>query len=89
MLSAIEAKDLIDEVFEEEVLALGGLVATRAVDDELVWGIVRSFDVIRARALRRVRETAPAGRETDVSEEGAVSEPHPAIEVFLNKLRSG
>ena len=32
-----EARQLIDDLFEEEALALGGIVAVRRVDDEIVW----------------------------------------------------
>jgi len=32
-----EARQLIDDLFEEEALVLGGIVAARRVDDEIVW----------------------------------------------------
>lgn len=68
---------LVDEVFEQEALVIGGIVATHDVDDDVVWALVRGLDSIRCRILTRL----------DVSDEHSDPEPHPAIEKFLLKLR--
>lgn len=81
-MSAAQTQQLIDRIFEEEALVLGGLAAERRVDDAVVWQLVRSFDSIRERA-RRVLEGEVAG---DVPE--AADRPHPAIEEFLAKLEA-
>ena len=69
---------LLDEVFEEEVLALGGLIAVHPVDDDIVWRLVKTLGAIRCKALRRLEEK-PA---TEVS-----LKPHPAIQDFLLTLK--
>ena len=79
MLSAIEARELIDSVFEEQAVALGGLIAVHRVDDELVWSLVRTLDAIRERALARANEAMPDDRP-------GASGPHPAIREFLARL---
>jgi hypothetical protein len=81
-----EVRTLVSELFEEEALVLGGLVATHAVDDELVWSLVRSLDVIRRRTLGRVDEGASPAIGEDAPKPG-VPRPHPAIEDFLKRIR--
>ena len=75
MVRKEEFRDLIDDVFEEEALVLGGLVAIHDIEDEMVWRLVRNFDVIRRKALGRL-DDEPAPK------------PHPAIEEFLHKMRT-
>ena len=69
---------VVDEVFEQQALLIGGVIATHRVDDAVVWALVRGLDRIRCRTLTRL----------DVSDEHSDAEPHPAIEKFLLKLRS-
>jgi hypothetical protein len=86
MLSTSEARALINDLFEEEALVIGGLVAVHRMDDDLVWRLVKSLDVIRGKILRRLEDRArpddeePRPRRPD-------SKPHPAIEDFLLSLR--
>jgi len=87
MLTKAEAKDLINDVFEEEALVLGGLVALHDVEDDLVWRLVRNLDAIRGRALRSLDDS----EFPDADEAGPKRpdlRPHPAIEEFLLKIRS-
>jgi hypothetical protein len=86
MLSTAEARELIDDLFEEEALALGGLVALHGVDDQLVWRLVRNMDALRGKALRWLEEKAPRAPGRASPEERRPT-PHPAIEEFLRKLR--
>lgn len=79
MLSATEARDLIDTVFEEQAVALGGLLAVHRVEDELVRSLVRILDAIRDRALARATE----GASSDCTH---APRPHPAIREFLARL---
>ena len=85
MLSKTQARELIDEVFEKEALVVGGLVAVGEIDDDLVWRLIRSLDVIRTRALRSLDDREPAH---DPDGGPPVLEPHPAVEDFLQKIRS-
>jgi hypothetical protein len=86
MLSTTEARELIDDLFEEEALALGGLVVLHEVDDQLVWRLVRNMDAVRGKALRRLEEKEPRDRDRGSLAE-PLPRPHPAIEEFLRKLR--
>lgn len=87
MFSKTEAKQLINDLFEEEALVLGGLVAVHRVDDDLVWRLVKNLDVIRGKALRRVE----ARGGTQDAHGGVAArpdlKPHPAIEDFLFTVR--
>ncbi len=86
MITKAEARELITDLFEEEALLIGGLVAVHKVDDDLVWRLVKNLDVIRGKILRRLddkepaEETVPAARRPNLK-------PHPAIEDFLLSLR--
>jgi len=86
MLTKAEAKDLINDVFEEEALVLGGLVALHDIEDDLVWRLVRNLDAIRGRVLRSLKDS----EFPDADEPGPGRpdlRPHPAIEEFLLKIR--
>jgi hypothetical protein len=86
LIEKTEVRELILDLFEEEALAIGGLVAVHDVEDDLVWRLMRTLDVIRGRALRRLDdkvledEAGPPPR--------AAVKPHPAIEHFLLSLRT-
>lgn len=86
MISKAEARDLITDLFEEEALVIGGLVAVHKVDDDLVWRLVKSLDVIRGKILRRLEDEEPAD-ESRPHHQKPNLKPHPAIEDFLLSLR--
>ena len=86
MLGESKAQAAIDDLFEEEALVLGGLVAVHDVEDDFVWRFVRSLDVIRTKTLRRFSGREWAGGDSGEAEAGPIP-PHPAIEEFLGKLR--
>ena len=88
MITKAEAKILIDDLFEEEALVIGGLVAVHKVEDDVIWRLIRNLDVIRRKYLRRLEDK-------DLDDEGGGPlkrpnlKPHPAIEDFLLTLRRG
>jgi len=84
MTSKAEARQLINDLFEEEALVLGGLVAVHRLDDDLVWRLVKNLDAIRGRTLRRIE-----GRSTENAGFSGCCDlrPHPAIQDFLIQLR--
>jgi len=86
VISKAEARRLIADVFEEAALVLGGLLAVHRVDDEFVWRLVKSLDVIRRKAARRIDE-CDAGSGAEARRPETHLRPHPAIEDFLLKLR--
>jgi hypothetical protein len=86
MISKAEARDLINGLFEEEALVIGGLVAVHKMDDDLVWRLIKNLDVIRMKALRRLDADASAD-EAEPARRRSHLKPHPAIEDFLLSLR--
>jgi hypothetical protein len=86
MISRAEVRDLINDLFEEEALVIGGLVAVHEMDDDLVWRLVKNLDVIRGKVLRRLDDKAP-GDGDGASPRRPNLKPHPAIEDFLLSLR--
>ncbi len=86
MISHSDAKRLILDLFEEEALVIGGLVATHDIEDGLVWRLVKNLDVIRIKMLHRLEEENPAEDKANCANPPNLK-PHPAIEDFLLKLR--
>lgn len=84
MITTEEAKDLINDLFEEEALVIGGLVAVHEMDDDLVWRLMKNLDAIRGKALRRIEDRTS---ESEAPERKPNLKPHPAIEDFLQNLR--
>jgi hypothetical protein len=77
------AKRLILDLFEEQALVIGGLVAVHEVDDDLVWRLMKNLDVIAGKAIDRLND-----QKSEKNPDPPVSsKPHPAIEEFLLKLR--
>ena len=85
MITKAEARDLINDLFEEEALVIGGLVAVHEMDDDLVWRLVKNLDVIRVKILRRLEDEPPP--DTAEPRRRPNVRPHPAIEDFLLSLR--
>jgi hypothetical protein len=86
MITRTEAKQLINDLFEEEALVIGGLVAVHRLDDDLVWRLVKNLDVIRGKALRRIEARGDDGGNGDTTIRPSLK-PHPAIEDFLLAIR--
>jgi hypothetical protein len=86
MLAERQVRDLVNDLFEEEVLVIGGLVAVHRVDDDLVWQLVKNLDLIRGKFLRRLA-APPRGDPNSSARRGPEVRPHPAIEDFLLALR--
>jgi len=84
MISKADAKALINDLFEEEALVIGGLVAVYELDDDLVWRLMKNLDVIHGKILRRLEDQVPA----DEPLRRPNLKPHPAIEEFLRSIRS-
>jgi len=86
VISKAEARELINDLFEEEALVIGGLVAVRQIDDDLVWRLVKNLDVIRGKVLRRLEDKVPSDGDGTPPRRTNLK-PHPAIEDFLLALR--
>ena len=86
MISKAEAKELINDLFEEEALVIGGLVAVHEMDDDLVWRLVKNLDVIRGKILRRLEDKVTSDEDGTPPRRPNLK-PHPAIEDFLLSVR--
>lgn len=86
MFTGDQARELLDGVFQQEALVIGGLAATGEMEDELVWRLIRSLDSIRRESLRSLGEREDGSGPED--RKGPFQpEPHPAVEEFLLKIR--
>ena len=83
-----EVRELINDLFEQQGLVIGGLVAVHKVDDDLVWRLIRNIDGIRRKFLRRLEEKTPDDEGGGTSQRTELK-PHPAIEEFLLSVRRG
>ena len=86
MIEKAEVRQLINDLFEEEALVIGGLVAVHRLDDDLIWRLVKNLDVIRGRFLRRI-DAREASENGNSPAPPANLKPHPAIEDFLLNIR--
>ncbi len=80
MMTKTDAREFINDLFLEQALAIGGIVALHPTDDAVVWGLVRNLDSIRGRALRRIDGASGGTTSVDLT-------PHSAIEDFILSLR--
>ena len=86
MISKTEARSLLNDLFEEEALVIGGLIAVHDMDDDFVWRLVKNLDVIRSKMLRRLEDSTQP-KSSDGQSGHSKLKPHPAIEEFLLKLK--
>ncbi len=88
MVSNARVKEIVDDLFEEEALVIGGMAAVHELEDDLVWRLVRNLDDIRRKVLRRIDEKVPDGVGANVAS-SPNSRRHPAVEEFLLRLKRG
>ena len=86
MISKTEAREMILNLFEEEALIIGGLVAIHELEDDFVWRIMKNLDVILGKTIRRL-DDRDSIEDPKVKPGHPNPKPHPAIEDFLLKLR--
>jgi hypothetical protein len=86
VISTEQAGELLRDVFEEEALVIGGLTALHDLPDAVVCRLMDSLDVIRRKTMDRLARTDEPPVTTHRPPE---LKPHPAIEAFLRRLRSG
>jgi hypothetical protein len=79
-----DVRELLDDLFEETALAIGGLIAIHPVDDQVVARLFASLHVIRDKAMCRIEGTQWG--ESRPQSGHRTSEPHPAVEEFLARL---
>ena len=85
MTSKAEVRQMLDDLFTEEALILGGLAAFYQPEDDFIWRLVKNLDALRTRFLRRI--DGISARADAVFSRRPNLKPHPAIQEFLGKLR--
>ena len=78
-------RGLLNDVFEELGLFLGGVAVVDHVDDDIIDRLARGVSSLRKRAIRQL-EQAPLPEESTPVVPGVV-QPHPAIERLLAEIR--
>ena len=81
-MTSAEVRALLDDVFEEEALVLGGLMEIHGVSSMFVRQLFGSLLAIRAHALERL--DGSAGSPTNQTPVGGTNRP--AIDEFLASL---
>jgi hypothetical protein len=84
MIETQTMRTIIMEIFREEVLTIGGLAATHSVNDDFLWELCRSLDLIRIRFIRKLK---PANGLDGDLQPLPRSKPHPAVQELLRRLR--
>jgi len=84
MTAKTQVKELLTELFKEEALIIGGLIATHKVEDGFIWDLMSGIDAVRRRFFPRLEEVESKDED---SEPEVKLKPHPAIEEFLLRLR--
>jgi len=81
-----DVRGLVNAMFEEIALVLGGVVSLHPVNNEAIWSLVRGLDRVRQRHLRAVDRSDPD--PPFARGDGAEITPHPAVEQFLKNLHA-
>lgn len=85
MLSGREIGQVVDRIFREEVLILGGLLAVHQVPSAFVHMYLVSMERVRQRAHRRLRSRM--GKSSGgTGNQAPCLDRHPEIERFLARL---
>ena len=80
------SKQLVQQLLEEEALAVGGLLAVHDVDDEFVWQLFQALDSIGEKYLAEV--SGGVSNDLTPTPGGArKTQPHPAVAEFLARIR--
>lgn len=89
MIKVDEARNLVDEIFEQQALLIGGILAVYGMEDKTVWRLIRNMDVIRWNVMFKLDELEDEDDIPDdvLQEKNFNLKPHPAIEGFLGKIR--
>ena len=77
--------ELIKRMLKEQVCCLGRVFARNEVPDDVIWDVVKGFDVIYQKIIQRAE--SPAGKEIGGSNPPANKiEPHPGLVYLLDKI---
>lgn len=86
MITRKDVRGLIDAVFEQEALMIGGLVAVNDIRDDFVQKLVACLEAAHEKAVAGL---ASLGGQPCEERKHPNLNPHPAIEAFLGRVRRG
>ena len=75
---------LIEEMLKEQLYCLGRIFARHEVPDDVIWEVVKGFDLIYQR-VKKQSEISLKGKESN--SHISKMEPHPGLTYLLEKLR--
>jgi hypothetical protein len=81
-MDQIQTLDVLREMLREQVCCIGRIATRHKVPDDVVWEIVKGFDVLYERMRRRIGDTTPP---VEMSNPDPVK-PHPGIVYLMEKL---
>lgn len=74
---------LLKGMLKEQLYCMGRVFARHGVQDDVIWEVVKGFDVIYQKALWQAENSSNAG-DTDPS--AHKMEPHPGLLYLLEKV---
>ena len=83
-MGTTENQELLEGVFEDLALSIGGLIHSFKVPDAFTWRLFQSMESLREKALVL---TADGNAESAGNHLVGSLQPHPAAEQFLRRIR--
>lgn len=83
MVESQISKRLVQDMFQEEALLIGGLITTYDMSDDFIWALCRNLDSIRIKYLRKLRQQKQSQNPTA----NLRLTPHPAVQELLRKVK--
>ena len=80
-----EVRSLLNDLFHDQALLIGGLQASDKMDENLIWILVQGMEDLRDESIKRIDQLTSSEYGREPMEEGGLC-PHPAIEDFLAKI---
>lgn len=79
----MDAKQVINSMLKEQIACLGKIFAKYQVEDEMVWEIAKSFDLIYEKQKHRLETDHKAGYRTGP---WPGKKPHPGLVHLVEKI---
>ena|SRR3989338_9101960 len=78
--------ELLNSIFKDITLCLGGIFLLHKTDDRLVWEIANSIEGIYYKSMDRLESITGSGVVFDLNNGNKDLHPHPAIENLLKTI---
>ena len=77
------AVELLKKMLKEQLYCLGRVAARYRIPEDIIWEVVRGFDVIYMKTLMRAETPVTSGK---AKPDDRIVRPHPGIVYLLNKV---